>query len=93
MFPVDAQTTALAPSSRAFEMASVMPLSLKDPVGLRPSIFKSTRACRRSDNFGAGSSGVPPSKRVTTGVASVTGRSLRYASIIPGHCAISYTSS
>ena len=33
MLPVDAQTTALAPSSTAMEIAIVMPRSLKLPVG------------------------------------------------------------
>ena len=37
VFPVDAQITALEPSSAAFDMAMVMPRSLKDPVGFDPS--------------------------------------------------------
>lgn len=37
----------------------------------------------RSDNRGAGTSGVAPSSRVTTGVAWVTGRKFRYSSISP----------
>jgi len=65
--------TAFEPSSTALEMATVMPRSLNDPVGLSPSYLSSTRASTRSDRYGAGSSGVPPSRRVTTGVASVTG--------------------
>jgi len=88
VFPVDAQTTALAPSSSAFEMARVIPLSLKDPVGLRPSIFNSTRAPSRCESFGAGNRGVPPSSSVTTGVVETTGRRSRYASMIPGHDSI-----
>ncbi len=84
MFPVEAQTTALAPSSSAFVMASVIPRSLNDPVGLRPSILSKTRAPTRSESFGAGNNGVPPSRRVTTGVSAVTGRRSRYASMIPG---------
>ena len=74
VFPVDAQITALAPSSAALEMAIVMPRSLKEPVGLAPSYFSHTSqpvlALRRS----AWTSGVPPSSSVMTGVASVIGR-------------------
>ena len=39
VFPVDAQITALAPSSAAFEIAIVIPRSLNEPVGLVPSTF------------------------------------------------------
>ena len=60
MLPVDAHTTALAPSSAALEMATVMPRSLNEPVGLAPSTFSRTRAPTRADRRGAGSSGVPP---------------------------------
>ncbi len=74
VLPVDAQTTALAPSSAALEMATVMPRSLNDPVGLAPSTFSSTRAPTRFERRGAVSNGVPPSSSVTTGVASDTGR-------------------
>ena len=42
VFPVDAQITAFAPSSAAFEIAMVMPRSLNDPVGLIPSNFTQT---------------------------------------------------
>ena len=74
MFPVDAHTTALAPSSTALEMAMVMPRSLKLPVGLAPSTLSQTSAPTRSERRGAGTSGVAPSSRVTTGVDSSTGR-------------------
>ena len=37
VFPVDAQMTAFAPASIAFEMAIVIPRSLKEPVGFIPS--------------------------------------------------------
>ncbi|CAB4603467.1 unannotated protein [freshwater metagenome] len=47
VFPVDAQITALAPSSAALEIAIVMPRSLKDPVGLAPSTFSQTSFCKR----------------------------------------------
>src|SRR3954447_23017176 len=83
VLPVDAHTTALAPSSAALEIATVMPRSLKDPVGFRPSYFNHTRAPRRSERRGAGTSGVAPSSNVTTGVAAVTGRKSRYSSINP----------
>jgi len=39
IIPVDAQITALAPSSAAFEIAIVIPRSLNEPVGLVPSTF------------------------------------------------------
>ena len=39
VFPVDAHPTILAPSSLAWETPMVIPLSLKDPVGLSPSNF------------------------------------------------------
>ena len=42
VFPVDAQMTALAPASAAFEIAIVMPRSLKEPVGLIPSNLTQT---------------------------------------------------
>src|SRR6058998_1012790 len=83
VFPVDAHTTALAPSSTALEMATVIPRSLNDPVGLAPSTLSHTLAPTRSDRRGAGTSGVAPSSRVTTGVAAVTGRKSRYSSIRP----------
>ena len=44
VLPVEAHTTALAPSSTALEMAMVMPRSLNEPVGLAPSILSRTRA-------------------------------------------------
>src|SRR5205814_7495322 len=49
VLPVDAHTTALAPSSTALEIAIVIPRSLKDPVGFRPSNLRNTRAPIRSD--------------------------------------------
>ena len=83
MLPVDAHTTAFAPFSTAFEIAIVMPRSLKLPVGFAPSTFSHTSAPTLSERRGAGSSGVPPSSRVTTGVRSVIGRSARYSSMTP----------
>src|SRR3954452_11173022 len=64
-------------------MATVIPRSLNDPVGLSPSYFRYTVAPTRSDSRGAGSNGVLPSCSVTTGVASDTGRNSRYSSINP----------
>ena len=73
MLPVEAHSTALAPSSAAFDMARVIPRSLNEPVGFTPSSLSRTRAPVRAESRGAGTSGVPPSNRVTTGVASLTG--------------------
>ena len=47
-------------------MATVMPRSLNDPVGLTPSTLSSTWQPVSSDNRGASTSGVPPSHKVTT---------------------------
>ncbi len=88
VLPVDAHTTALAPSSTAMEMAIVMPRSLKLPVGLAPSTLSHTAAPTRSDSRGAGTSGVPPSSSVTTGVFSVMGRKSRYSSMTPRQPAV-----
>src|ERR1700677_487106 len=85
VLPVDAHTTAFAPSSAALEMATVIPRSLKEPVGLAPSTLSRTRAPTRDESRGAGSSGVHPSSRVTTGVDDDTGRKARYSSMTPRH--------
>ena len=81
----EAQITARAPFSTAFDIAMVIPRSLNDPVGLAPSnfryrsmpgaIFLARRAARIS--------GVLPSPSVITGVRSLTGRNLRYSSMTP----------
>jgi hypothetical protein len=52
----------------------VMPRSLNDPVGLTPSTLSRTSQPVRADRVAAGTSGVPPSCRVTTGVPGPTGR-------------------
>src|SRR3954470_18669153 len=88
VLPVEAQMIAFDPSSTALDTAIVMPRSLKDPVGLAPSTLRWTSAPVRSESTGAGTSGVLPSCRVTTGVASVTGRRSRYASISPRHMVV-----
>ena len=68
--------TAREPASTAFDIAIVMPRSLKDPVGLNPSHLRwmDRLGSVASASRGAGSSGVFPSSNVTTGVFSVTGR-------------------
>ena len=40
VLPVEAQITSRAPSPRALLIATVIPRSLKEPVGLAPSNFK-----------------------------------------------------
>ena len=85
VFPVDAQTTAFAPSSIALLIASVIPRSLNDPVGLAPSYFSHTSQPVSSDNGSERTSGVPPSRSVITGVDSDTGSRARYSSISPRH--------
>ena len=85
VFPVDAQITALDPSSAAFEIAIVIPRSLNDPVGFKPSYLIHTLFFNISERLQAKISGVPPSFRVTTGVLSVTGKRWRYSLITPRH--------
>src|SRR5437868_14468298 len=93
VFPVDAQMTALAPSSAALLIAIVIPRSLHEPVGFAPSTLRYTSQPVNCDTRFAGTSGVPPSSRVTTGVAAVTGRRSRYSSINPRHArAFAFTS-
>ena len=77
MFPVEAHTTAAAPSSTAFETATVMPRSLKLPVGFEPSHLSQSSTPSRSERRGAGRSGVEPSPSDTTGVSAVKGRRSR----------------
>ena len=67
MLPVDAHTTASAPSPTAADTATVIPRSLNDPVGFAPSTFSQTSQPVRSDNLGARTSGVQPSSSVTSG--------------------------
>src|SRR5438105_8271733 len=67
-------------------MASVIPRSLKEPVGLAPSYFSKTRQSVASDKGSDSTRGVPPSPRVMTGVRSVTGSRSRYSSMPPRHC-------
>ena len=62
-----------------------MPRSLKEPVGFAPSYFSQTSHPVSSLSDTERTSGVPPSRKVTTGVASVTGSRSRYSSITPRH--------
>jgi hypothetical protein len=73
VLPVEAQITVRAPRPAAMLIATVMPRSLNEPVGLPASTLRYTSQPVRRDSSGAGSSGVPPSCRVTTGVLPVTG--------------------
>ena len=66
---VEAQMIALEPSSTALDTAIVMPRSLNEPVGLAPSTLRWTSAPIRWESTGAGTSGVSPSPRVTSGSA------------------------
>ena len=62
VFPVEAHPTTLAPSSLAWETPMVMPLSLKEPVGLSPSNFTKVFSTPISaPNALVGYRGVPPS--------------------------------
>jgi hypothetical protein len=76
VLPVDAQTTAFAPRSTAFVIAIVIPRSLNEHVGFNASYFRynSNFPPMARTNPGAGTSGVLPSSKVTTGVVAVTGR-------------------
>ncbi len=53
VLPVDAQITAFAPSSAAFEIAIVIPRSLKEPVGLAPSTFNQTSLPSNLEKYSA----------------------------------------
>ena len=67
VFPVEAQSTASAPSSTAADTATVIPRSLNEPVGLAPSTFSHTSHPVSEERCGAGTSGVSPSPSVTRG--------------------------
>src|SRR5690606_32559035 len=90
VLPVEAHSTASAPRSTAAEIAVVIPRSLNDPVGLRPSYFRCTSAPTRSDRCPAGMSGVPPSRSVMTVRSTCGGNRSAYSVITPRHwCAMS----
>ena len=54
MLPVEAHSTAFCPRATASVTAMVMPRSLNEPVGLRPSTFRCTVQPVFSDSRGAG---------------------------------------
>src|SRR6478735_9870860 len=76
--------TALAPDASAWVTATVIPRSLNDPVGFAPSTLRKTCAPTRSESAYAGTSGVPPSSRVTTFAPGGTATRSAYAAIKPG---------
>ena len=78
--------TASAPSTSACETATVMPRSLKLPVGFVSSSFSSTSTPSRSEILGAGTSGVEPSPIATTSPPGASGRRSRKRSITPTLC-------
>ncbi|OGS41774.1 MAG: hypothetical protein A3K67_04665 [Euryarchaeota archaeon RBG_16_62_10] len=79
MFPVDAQVTTFIPSSFAFVMPTVMPLSLKDPVGFVPSnLTKSDLRPSCSASLRHRMRGVPPSESEYSSALSPTGISSLY---------------
>ena len=85
VFPVDAQINVRTPRSAAFETATVIPRSLNEHVGFKPSYLIKTRASLpiRSLSRGEKMSGVFPSPSEITGVASETGRKSRYRLMTP----------
>src|SRR6187431_2472751 len=90
VLPVEAQMIAFAPCSMARDTATVMPRSLKDPVGFMPSNLTQTSVPVRRDSAGAGSNGVPPSPSVMTVEVSVTPSRSAYSRRTPRQtCAIS----
>ena len=85
MLPVDAQIMAFEPDSTAFVTAIVIPLSLKLPVGFKPSYFKYIFAFKpiARAKLSAFIKGVLPSHNEITGVFSSTGKYFLYFSINP----------
>src|SRR2546423_4586912 len=77
--------SAAAPRSTAFETATVIPRSLKEQVGFRPSYFKYTSQSRPTISLSRGEKikGVPPSPNEMIGVESETGRNSRYRAMTP----------
>src|SRR4051812_7550054 len=72
---------ASAPRPFARDTATVIPRSLKLPVGLVPSNLSHARAPIFSESRGTSISGVEPSFRVTTGSPSSSGSRSRYREI------------
>src|SRR6185312_16833530 len=77
VLPVEAQTIASDPSRTAADTAQVIPRSLKEPVGFRPSSLHHTSAPTRSESRGARTRGVLPSPSETTGSSASNGRRSR----------------
>ncbi len=68
--------TPRTPSSAALDTPTAAPRALKVPVGVRPSSFIQSRGTPIDwPSRGSGSSGVMPSPRLMTRLASVTGSS------------------
>ena len=61
VLPVEAQITAFAPAGGRFEMAIVMPRSLKEPVGLTPSnLSQTSQPVRAGEGAGRHAAGCRP---------------------------------
>ena len=90
VLPVDAQITASAPAETATDIATVIPRSLKDAVGLRPSYLSNRRPPNPtlSASRGASMSGVSPSRSVTALTSASIGSRSRNSSITPRHIVI-----
>jgi len=73
VFPVEAHTTPGAPSASARETATVMPRSLNEPVGFRPSSLKCSDARPNDGPMVSDSThGVLPSPSVMCGAAGAS---------------------
>src|SRR5439155_25986593 len=84
VLPVEAHNSVCAPASSAFAVATAMPRSLNDPLGLRPSYLKYSRSRPTEGPIrDERTSGVDPSPSVTLGVAAVTGRWAAERSMMP----------
>ena len=57
VFPVEAQMTALAPPSTALLIATVIPRSLKEPVGFEPLVLQDRPRTRARVSLEAGRRG------------------------------------
>src|SRR6266850_3150145 len=87
VLPVEAQSTTFAPRAFARETATVIPRSLNDPVGFCPSILMKSWMSfpSRPASAGAGTSGVPPSRSVTTDSSGISGRISLNSRTTPRH--------
>ena len=84
VFPVEAHITALLPASNALAMATTMPLSLNEPVGLHPSSlrYNSPQPISFSSPLHL-TKGVSPSPSEYRGVSEVIGRKSLYLNRTP----------